>query len=56
MDNSSLVNCTLRQAFAKEINDLTLACHIHSLVVANEGEQDATGDEGSLDEEDWCWF
>ena len=42
-------------SFRKEIDDLTLARHVHSLVVADEGEQEAAGDEGRLEEEDWRW-
>lgn len=42
-------------SFCKKINDLTLARHVHSLVVTDEGEQEAASNEGSLDEEDWCW-
>lgn len=36
------------------MHDLTLASHVHRLVLADEGEQEATSDEIGLEEEDWC--
>lgn len=35
------------------MNDLALARHVHCLVVAKEGKQEAAGDEVGLEEEDW---
>lgn len=37
----------------KEMHDVTLASHIHRLVLADEGEQEATSDEIYLEDEDW---
>ena len=37
------------------MDDLTLASHVHCVVLADEGEQEAAGDDICLEEEDWCW-
>lgn len=36
------------------MDDLTLASHVHCVVLADEGEQEAAGDEIGLEQEDWC--
>ncbi len=36
------------------MDDLTLTSHVHCVVLADEGEQEAAGDEIGLEEEDWC--
>ena len=36
------------------MDDLTLASHVHCVVLANEGKQEAAGDKIGLEEEDWC--
>ncbi len=35
------------------MDDMTLASHVHCLVLADEGEQETTNDEIGLEEEDW---
>lgn len=36
------------------MDDLTLASHIHGVVLANEGKHEAAGNEIGLEEEDGC--
>ena len=36
------------------MDDMTLASHVHCVVLADKGEQEAAGDEIGLEEEDWC--
>lgn len=38
------------------MDNLTLASHVHCVVLADQGEQEAAGDQGRLEEEDWCRF
>ena len=35
------------------MDDLTLASHVHCVMLADEGEQEAAGDEIGLEQEDW---